>query len=107
MLIITLSVTNQDMDNRYACLLHICANLPIHKNCITERDKATYLILIPDVRNGVVLQQHNVHYYFYRQWLNFTVQFQSNSSCANVKFYQLLYNRVVVTYRPTSEIVSC
>ena len=108
---VDLLATSTVMDIQYACFLHICANLPTHNPCSNERDKRTYLIVIPDVSNGVVLQRPSV-FYHHRQWLNRTIQFQSNSSCANIKFYQLnntdhKETQVIVTYRPSSEMVSC
>ncbi|XP_065887444.1 uncharacterized protein [Dysidea avara] len=104
-----LLATSTVVDSQYACFLHICANLPTLNTCSNERGKRTYLIVIPDVSNGVVLQRPSV-FYHHRQWLNSTVQFQSNSSCANIKFYQLNNadykgTQVIVTYRPSSEMI--
>ena len=105
-----LLATSTVVDSQHACFLHICANLPTLNTCSNEGGKRTYLIVIPDVSNGAVLQRPSV-FYHHRQWLNSTVQFQSNSSCANIKFYQLNNadykgTQVIVTYRPSSEMVS-
>jgi len=99
-------VTDTDVNDQYACFLHICANLQAHNTCNSERNKRTYLIVIPDVSNGVVQLRSSV-FYHHQQWINSTGQ--ANSSCPNIKFYQSTDHRgtqVIVTYKPSSAVVS-